>query len=482
MVIRDRTSTAGGSARILLLSYHFPPGTSAGALRWQKMLRFGAELGWECDVVTLHPGDVSQPDGARLDDLPTCTRVVGVRKAIHPMDRVEHFLWRLYRRLRSPRVPRTRDTPHATGEAAGHHASLPTSKASYSRTELEAERWGLRRAHAAYMARIECARDLAWARAAARAGSLLATERPYAAIISCGPPHMIHVAASELARRTGVPHVVDMRDPWSLVERLAAVFASLSWYRVAEKYEGVVVSRAGLIVTNTTAHEHALRAIYPQAAGHITTVMNGFDEDVSLEPGHGDRFVIAYAGTVYLDRDPTILFRAAATVIRELSLTPDEISIELMGHVHTHDGVSTEAIAAAEGLDGFLRIHPPRSHADMLRFLAGSAMVVSLPQDSEMAVPSKIFDYMQVPSRILALAREVSATGQLLRNSEALVVAPDDLHGVAQAIRDEFQKFRQGLRPARLGADARFSRREQAARLFHRLEMITGSSPAVFQS
>jgi hypothetical protein len=52
--LRVGAGPAADRRRILLFSYHFPPGTSAGALRWQKMSRIGSELGWDCDVLT-HP-------------------------------------------------------------------------------------------------------------------------------------------------------------------------------------------------------------------------------------------------------------------------------------------------------------------------------------------------------------------------------------------------------------------------------------------
>src|SRR4051794_37614156 len=57
--------------RLLLISYHFPPSQTAGALRWQKLSRYAAERGWGLDVVTLHPDAVANADWSRLDELPT---------------------------------------------------------------------------------------------------------------------------------------------------------------------------------------------------------------------------------------------------------------------------------------------------------------------------------------------------------------------------------------------------------------------------
>ncbi|MQA92807.1 MAG: hypothetical protein GEU90_21725, partial [Gemmatimonas sp.] len=64
--------------RILLLSYHFPPGSAAGSLRWQKLTGLVADRGWGVDVVTLDPTDLAKRDDRRLRELPAGTRVFGV--------------------------------------------------------------------------------------------------------------------------------------------------------------------------------------------------------------------------------------------------------------------------------------------------------------------------------------------------------------------------------------------------------------------
>jgi hypothetical protein len=61
--------------RILLLSYHFPPAETAGALRWQKLATPLAAAGWTLDVVTRDLEEVSNSGRRALVSLPTETRV-----------------------------------------------------------------------------------------------------------------------------------------------------------------------------------------------------------------------------------------------------------------------------------------------------------------------------------------------------------------------------------------------------------------------
>src|SRR3989442_15204150 len=91
--------------RLLLISYHFPPGQAVGALRWEKLAGFAAERGWGLDVVTLDPSALPDPDWTRVADLPSDTRVYGVPACVHPAERLERLVWQAYRRLR-PRASR----------------------------------------------------------------------------------------------------------------------------------------------------------------------------------------------------------------------------------------------------------------------------------------------------------------------------------------------------------------------------------------
>ena len=85
-----------------------------------------------------------------------------------------------------------------------------------------------------------------------------------------------------------------------------------------------------------------------------------------------------------------------------------------MGEAQSYDGVTVESLARNAGVEAFVRVQPRGSRAEAFAFLARAAMLVVLPQDSTMAVPAKLFDYMQFDAAVLALASAESATAQLL--------------------------------------------------------------------
>jgi glycosyltransferase involved in cell wall biosynthesis len=203
----------------------------------------------------------------------------------------------------------------------------------------------------------------------------------------------------------------------------------------------------------------------------VITVMNGSDEGPLPPTRHDDRFVIAYAGAIYLDRDPRILFRAVARLIDELELTPQAIGLEFIGHVDRYGAVPVSDIAREEGLAEFVSIQPPRPHRAALEFLARATVLVSLPQDNDLAIPAKIFEYVRFDAWVLVMATPESATGLLLRDSGVDVVAPGDLEEIVRRLRTHFLAHHRGIRPTRVVSDGRFSRRTQAESL---LDAIAG--------
>jgi hypothetical protein len=464
----SETPTLAGP-RLLLITRAFPPANSIGALRWQKLSAYVAERGWGLDVVTLDPSCLPSTDPSRLADLPAGARAYGVPTTVPWIERATRAAWKMYRWFRPHRDQR----PGSAGAVAPNPAT-----AAIDSLGREQVRWtwkSPREFIRAYFAWLEYARIGRWARDAAALALQIIEPGIHEAVISSGPPHMAHEAGRLVSRRTGLPFVMDMRDPWTLARRLPEHVASPMWYRLADRYERRAVSHAALVVANTEPSRLAMCDRYPEARGRLITVMNGCDADPLPPSCHGKRFIIGYAGGIYIDRDPRPLFRAAARVIGELALEPTDFGIEFVGHVERYGSTLVSEIAREEGVERFVTLEPPRPRKAALEFLTRATMLVSLPQDGDM-LPAKIFEYLRFDAWVLALATHDSATGVLLRGSGADVVAPDDVDGIVAVLRDRFAQHRTGIRPRRLARDGRFSRRAQAERLLDAIEACVGGA------
>jgi glycosyltransferase involved in cell wall biosynthesis len=281
---------------------------------------------------------------------------------------------------------------------------------------------------------------------------------------------MAHEAGRRIAKHAGLPYVVDMRDPWSLVQRSGAETTSPVWRYLARRFERRAVSGAALITMNTEPAADAMRAAYPGRAGIVDVVRNGCDDE-PLPPARRDaRFTLRFAGSIYIDRDPRLVFRAAARLIAELGLSPDQFLIEFVGDVDKFGATPTMQIAREEGVEPFvtLRGHVKRSEA--LVFLAGASMLLSLPQDSDFAIPAKIYEYLRFDAWMLVLSHAGSATTRLLEGTEADVLDPTDVEGMTRVLRRRYDQFSRGERPLAAGRDGRFDRRMQSQKLMALLE------------
>jgi glycosyltransferase involved in cell wall biosynthesis len=450
--------------RLILLSYHFPPDPAVGALRWQKLARFAAERGWGLDVITQDPKELETRDPSSLSDLPPGVRIFAVRSNPPPIERPVNSAWKLYKQVR--------DRLTWPGWAVPQHQPRPDSKARGDMRWLPREGRDILRA---YYSTMEHARYERWARDAARVALRIHDPQAHRAVITCGPPHPVHLGGVLVARRTRLPLILDLRDPWSLVQRLPEAIASTVGLTLARRAERHAVHHASLVVANTHALRNAMRQAYPKVSSRIIAVPNGFDDDPVPASSQGRRFTIAYAGTVYLDRDPRSLFRGAARVIRDLGLTPADFGIDFMGEVQVFDGVPLEAIAQQEGVGEFVKVLPAGSRSEALQFLSRGTVLVALPQDSDMAIPAKLFDYARFDAWVLAFAERGSATDLLLQGTAADLVRPGDPDGLTEVLRKRYLQHLRGERAIRLSVEDRLSRRKQASILFDALEGLVGA-------
>jgi hypothetical protein len=103
-------------------------------------------------------------------------------------------------------------------------------------------------------------------------------------------------------------------------------------------------------------------------------------------------------------------------------------------------------------------------------------MLVVLPQDWDLSLPAKLFEYIRFDAWLLALAERNSATELLLRDTDADVVSPKDISAIAAVLRTRYEQYARGKRPHPIARDPRLSRRFQAEILLDALERHVGLS------
>lgn len=480
----EHAGAARSARRLLLISYHFPPDTTIGARRWEKLSHFVAERGWGLDVITCaEPG----ADLTRLELLPEDTRVYAQPpQYMHAAEWLEHQTWRAYRTIRPARIAASaggngEPAESASAAAAASQAKLETpSQQPDTVSRHDIHWWPLtpRKLLRSYWVWLDFSRHERWAAEAVRLAEEILEPGVHFAVVTSGPPHMTHETGRVLSMRHGLPFVMDMRDPWSLNERVAERWASPLWLQGTARHEREMVSQAALVVANTEPARCALARAYPEAAGKIIAVMNGSDDDPLPPQRRGGRFTIAYAGTIYDYGDPRSLFRAAARVVRDLHLTPADFGMDFIGSFADGGEQPLRAAARAEGVEEFVSVGPSRSHDGAMEFLSQATMLVTFPGWNSVAIPGKVFECVRFDAWLLALSDAGSATDLLLRGTDANVVPREDIDGIARVIAKRYEAHRRGETAMHIARDERFSRRLQARILLDALERLAPRSEA----
>ena len=444
-----------GGRRFLLVSYHFPPDSNVGALRWEMLLRHAAKRGWSADVLMMETPDSQPFETSRLSLLPPGTRLFGVALPTQTLITLLRLSYGL--------VPRARRNS-AMAELAKKPAPAsegwrPTDIASLDRIKRNLLAWAYYR------------QWRGWAARAARFGVALSRATEYECVISSGPPHMAHEAARRIAQSASLTLITDFRDPWTSNDGPPPSADGKVWRMLSNRYERRSLEASTLIVANTASAARFTKSKYPELSDRVITIMNGADAHPGVPVNPESRFAIAYTGSLYGGRYPQSLFRAVHRVIDRHRLTTADLVVHFVG-VDEPQRVPLTEMASAEGIAPFFVCETWRPRNEALALLDRASILVILPQVHIHSVPAKLFEYVQRPVRVLVLSEPETAVAELLRNTDADVVMPDDVDAIAGVIERRFEEWRKGVKPVPLNADGRFSRERQADRLFDEIDRL----------
>jgi len=441
---------------ILLVSAAFPPWTAVGAARWEGFAPFLNEAGWHLHVLVEDPPADTPLDQDRLDAL-------GSGVTVHRVKR---------------RIPRWRDVVLSTvarfrglrgqSETASPVPTTDVLTAAYS------SRLDSMQPRVLFGAAVLASCSRKWIRDLAAVSDTHFAPGTATIVCSSGPPHDAHVAAAEIAIRIGVPHVVDLRDPWVGNTTHSGLGSKLFFDPINAEAERRVLLAAAAIICNTPSAAAALVARRPELAGRIHTVLNGSDrlpESPRVLPTEA-QYLIVHTGTLYLDRDPRPFLRAVAAVRGKLGDAGHRLQIVFMGPPAVIDGRSLGEWASAYGLADCFEERAFGTRAEASALMNDAAMLVAFQGATPTQVPAKVFDYVSNAAAILALTDPRSATAAVLDGTNACVAAIDDEPAIAAHIEFSVAQALAGVPIFAVDCDGRFARSTQAATLVRVLKEL----------
>ena len=275
------------------------------------------------------------------------------------------------------------------------------------------------------------------------------------AVLTTSPPVSVNLIGLAAKRTTGVRWVADLRDSFTSPDRRRHV-------RGERLLARLVARRADAVVCATHGIAEEMRALRREATVEVIENACDFEDFAGLEYRPSDRFRLTHTGTFVGRRNARPFFEA-------LARADGDLVARFVGGLRAADSRYVEELAFGDRLE----VIPFQPRDRTLALQRDSDALLLLLADAGRAgkgiLSAKLFEYLAAGRPILAVVPPDGEAAALVRATGAgVVVAPEDVDGIAAALADLERRWRAGeLGGTELSPElrARLSRRDRAERL-----------------
>lgn len=267
------------------------------------------------------------------------------------------------------------------------------------------------------------------------------------------------------------PWLADFRDEWTLNPYILDMKRSKFRMQVEAKMEREVLDRCDFMVTNTDNMLKGFLSLSPGLKSKSAVIPNGFDSDdfenIDAEPDK-DIFRLSYAGSLYGRRSPYTFFEALSQLIKEGRMAASKIRVDFIGNMKEGE---IAARAQSLGLQDIVSIRPYMEHAELLRQLGKSSallLIIGSGVGSENFSSGKVFEYINMRRRILALVPPKGEAAKIIRETRSGLIADTaDVKAIKEQLLILYEDFFKGrIYPESNEAEiAKYHRKRQTERL-----------------
>jgi hypothetical protein len=260
-------------------------------------------------------------------------------------------------------------------------------------------------------------------------------------VIVSGPPFSSAIGARWIARRRKVPWILDFRDPLAVgwdneVTRPAWITGALN------RLERSLLADAAAVTAASPGIVRVLQAAYPEQAHKVELVMNGFDGEVqAARPATGHRLDIAFAGSLYLSRDPFGFLDALDALLAEPGVDAQRVSASFIGDCESYRDRRLADWLRGRRCEARVHLIAPVSVAALAPLLERATVHLNLAQHQPNQIPAKTFEHLASGREILVLCEADSDTARLLDGIAGTTrVDPADAAALRAALRDLYSR------------------------------------------
>jgi len=392
--------------RVLILTYYWPPSGGSGVQRWLKFVKYLQEFGITPVVYTVDNPDFSIEDTSLLRDIPE-----GIEVLKQP-------IWEPYQLASF--FSKEKKSKTNVG-FLNSNQSLFCKLSTYIRANYF----------------IPDAR-MFWIKPSVAYLEKYLKETPVDLIISSGPPHSLHKIGLELKQKTAIKWISDFRDPWTEID----YFHQLPLTEKAKKKhfqmeKEVLLKSDAVIVVGKT-----MRQNYLKFNTNTVAITNGFDSITEPQETILDSmFSITHIGMMNEDRNPLILWKALASLSKEIKGFSKNLTIQFIGKL------DTSVIEAIEenGLKQNTELISYLPHEEVYEYQKKSQLLLLAVNNVPSAkgiITGKIFEYLVAKRPILAIGPKDGDLAEILEETESgKIVGFKDFDNLKTVLKEYYQEY-----------------------------------------
>ena len=399
--------------KVLIITYYWPPSGGAGVQRWLKFVKYIRDFGWEPVIYT-----PSNPEFPVLDETLSCEIPSGIEVINKPIWEPYQF----YKKITGKNSSEKINNGFLNDKKS---PGLFERLAIWIRGNLfipDARKYWIKPSILFLVKYIQ--------------------NNPVDAIISTGPPHSMHLIAFGIKERLNIPWLADFRDPWTDID----FYKDMKISHFADKKHKTLELRTikGCNVMVVVSRE--MKENYEKmGANNVVLITNGFDTaDLDNHPITADKkFSIAHIGSLQPNRNPKILWRVLEELLITIPGFRNDLEIKLVGKVDISVFEDLERHKLNENLNKIDYV----SHNKVTELMKQSAVLLLAINDSSNSkgiLTGKFFEYLAAGRPILAIGPLDGDVAQILKDSEAGVIA--DYHDTEQMKKIIIQLYEKYLR------------------------------------
>ena len=416
-----------------MIAYAFPPEGRAGTFRPLRFVRYLSKMGWGTSIISCKPYRYERYDPDLLAMVPKETEIIRVR-GCDP--------WQAFQAWREKRVKRRLSGGPVEMVDQIREAQYAPFRSRVREALHTAERFF-------YLP------DMAkpWIRPAVEATVDACTRKQPNVIWATVGPVSSGVVAQRASERTGLPYVLDFRDPWGLNyyeeevkrSRWAAGVAHRIMYGILERAQAVVF----LFRTIAECYLRAYHGALDPAKVHI--IPNGYEGSLEdFNPPDGGRCTIFYAGNLSTYRYDTLLLG-----LRSLKQT-DPVLAERLRLFFVGDGMEKIAREVRTlGLSDIVETMGPVPYAEILRLQGDAHSFLILGRNPnrkghELVAGAKLFGYLKGRRPIFGVLPRDETAKILYRVGARTVANADSVSDIVTVLRRILDAWSEGTLPSLL--------------------------------